>query len=59
MKNLGIIVSLLGALTLILAFFLDWVDNNYILGLGIFLAAAGIVVHIFVNYKKPQYDAIK
>ena len=53
----GIIVAIIGALLLILSYLLDWVDYNIVQGLSILMIVAGIGLHIYVNYKKPQYDA--
>lgn len=53
----GIIVAIVGALLLILSYLLSWVDYNFVQGLAILMIIAGIGLHIYVNYKKPQYDA--
>ena len=52
----GIIVAIIGALSLILSYLLDGVDYNIVQGLGILLVVAGICLHIYVNYKKPKYE---
>jgi len=53
----GIICAILGALLLILSYFVGWVDYNFVQLIGILLVIGGIALHIYVNYKKPSYDA--
>ncbi|MBP5772271.1 MAG: hypothetical protein J6W75_13160 [Bacteroidaceae bacterium] len=53
----GIIVALVGALLLIMSYLLDWVDYNIVQGLAILLVIGGICLHMYVNYKKPKYEA--
>lgn len=52
----GIIVAIVGAVLLILSYLFDWVDNNLVQFLAVLIIIAGIGLHIFVNYKKPNYD---
>jgi L-asparagine transporter-like permease len=52
----GIICAILGAIILIISYLTGGVDYNWIQFLGILFVIAGIGVHIYVNYKKPQYD---
>ncbi len=52
---LGIITAIVGAVILLLSYLLDWVDNNLVQFLAVLLIVAGIALHIFVNYKKPDY----
>ena len=54
---LGIIVTILGAILLVLSFVLDLVDNNAILVSGALVVVCGIVIHYFVNKITPTYDA--
>jgi len=57
MKNFyGIITAIVGALLLILSYFAGWVDFNFVQDLGILLIIVGIGLHIYFNYKKPQYE---
>ena len=53
----GIICAILGALILILSYLFDGVDYNWIQFLAALIIVAGIGIHIYVNYKKPQYNA--
>ena len=53
----GIILAIVGAVLLVLSYLLDWVDNNLVQFLAVLVIIAGIALHIFVNYKKPNYDA--
>ena len=52
----GIIVAIVGAVLLVLSYFLDLVDYNWFQFLSVALIIAGIALHIFVNYKKPIYE---
>ena len=52
----GIICAILGAIILIISYLTGGVDYNWIQFLGILFVIAGIGVHIYVNYKKPQYE---
>ncbi len=52
----GIICAILGAFILIISYLTGGVDYNWIQFLGILFVIVGIGVHIYVNYKKPQYD---
>ncbi|MBP3829309.1 MAG: hypothetical protein ILA06_03250 [Bacteroidaceae bacterium] len=52
----GIIVAIVGAVLLILSYLFDWVDYNIVQFLAVLIIIAGIGLHIFVNYKKPNYD---
>lgn len=53
----GIICAIIGALLLILSYLCGWVDYNWIQFLAALIIVAGIVTHIYVNYKKPAYSA--
>lgn len=52
----GIIVAIVGAVLLVLSYLFDWVDYNIVQFLAVLIIIAGIGLHIFVNYKKPNYD---
>lgn len=52
----GIITAIVGAVVLLLSYLLDWVDYNLVQLFAVLLIIAGIVLHIFVNYKKPSYE---
>ncbi|MCQ2256893.1 MAG: hypothetical protein MJZ41_02735 [Bacteroidaceae bacterium] len=55
MKNLGIILILLGAIALVLCAFIpaisDLADQNWYTWGSVFIIIAGIITHIFVNKK--------
>lgn len=53
----GILCAIIGALILVLSYFFGWVDYNAVQLIAIILVIGGIGLHIYVNYKKPQYDA--
>lgn len=52
----GIITAIVGAVLLVLSYLFDWVDYNFVQFLAVLIIIAGIGLHIFVNYKKPNYD---
>ncbi len=52
----GIITAIVGAVVLLLSYLLDWVDYNLVQFLAVLLIVAGIALHIYVNYKKPNYE---
>ncbi len=52
----GIITAIVGAVLLVLSYLFDWVDYNIVQFLAVLIIIAGIGLHIFVNYKKPNYD---
>lgn len=51
LKNLGILLIVLGTIVLVLSHFLGWVDYNWVDGTALLLVVAGIVVHIIMNKK--------
>ena len=56
MKNFyGIMTAIAGAFLLILSYFVGLVDYNFVQFFGILLVIAGIGLHIYFNYKKPNY----
>ena len=52
----GILIAIVGAVLLVLSYFLDLVDYNWFQFLAVALIIAGIALHLFVNYKKPNYE---
>ncbi|MBQ7442696.1 MAG: hypothetical protein IJS59_02360 [Bacteroidaceae bacterium] len=54
----GIILAIVGALLLVISYFTGLVDYNFVQFLCALLIIAGICTHIYVNYKKPEYDAV-
>ncbi len=50
MKNLGIIIVLLGALALIVPAFADF-ESNLTLAIGAIIIVAGAFIHVFVTKK--------
>jgi len=56
MKNFyGIMTAIAGAFLLILSYFVGLVDYNFVQFFGILLVIVGIGLHIYFNYKKPNY----
>lgn len=51
MKNLGIIVVLLGVLTLVIPAFAGF-ESNLTLGIGALVLLAGAFLHVFVTKKE-------
>lgn len=49
MKNLGLIIIVLGAIILMLSYFCGWTDYNWVQGSAFLLVIIGIIVHIFVS----------
>ena len=49
MKNLGILLVVLGTVVLVLSFSFGWVDYNWVDGTALLLVVVGIVVHIIMN----------
>ncbi len=49
LKNLGILLVVLGTVVLVLSFSFGWVDYNWVDGTALLLVVAGIVVHIIMN----------
>lgn len=54
----GIILAIFGALLLVISYFTGLVDYNFWQFICALLIVAGIGLHIYVNYKKPKYDAV-
>ena len=52
----GIITAIVGAVILILSYFLGGVDYNWVQFIAALIIVAGIGIHIYVNYKKPNYE---
>lgn len=48
-KYLGICAIVLGALVLLLSYLLDWVDYNFVQGIGLLLIIGGFVAHIILQ----------
>ena len=49
LKNLGVILVVIGAIILIACFANGNVNNNAILGLSLVVVVVGLLVHIIVN----------
>ncbi len=57
MKNyIGVLILLLGAITLIYAGFNPSYDDNTLLGVGLLAVVIGFIVHIFVNKTSKSID---
>ncbi len=51
LKNLGILMIVLGTVVLVLSFVCNWLDYNWPNGLALLVIIAGIIVHIIMNKK--------
>lgn len=51
LKNLGVLLIVLGTVVLVLSFFMKWVDLNWLNGSALLVIVAGIIVHIVMNKK--------
>ncbi len=57
MKNyIGVLILLLGALTLIYSGFNPSYDDNTLLGVGLLAVVVGFIVHIFINKTDKSID---
>lgn len=51
LKNLGVLLIVLGTLILVLSYYLNWVDYNWVNGSAVLVIIAGLIVHIVMNKK--------
>ena len=49
LKNLGLLLIVLGAIILILSYAFSWVDYNWLNGGSLLLIVIGLIVHIITN----------
>lgn len=49
LKNLGLVLIVIGAILLVLSYALGWVDNNLVNGGALFLMIIGLIAHIVLN----------
>ena len=49
LKNLGLIMIILGAIVLCLSYALNWVDYNWVDGTALLVMILGLIVHIIMN----------
>lgn len=49
LKNLGLIMIVLGAIVLCLSYALNWVDYNWVDGTALLVMILGLIVHIIMN----------
>lgn len=49
LKNLGLIMIILGAIILCLSYALNWVDYNWVDGTALLVMILGLIVHIIMN----------
>lgn len=49
LKNLGLIMIILGAIILCLSYALNWVDYNWVDGTAFLVMILGLIVHIIMN----------
>lgn len=49
LKNLGVLLIVLGTLVLVLSYFQNWVDYNWVNGSAVLVIILGLIVHIIMN----------
>lgn len=49
LKNLGVILIVLGTLVMVLSYLLNWVDYNWVNGTAMLVMIGGLLVHIIMN----------
>ena len=55
-NNIGIIITILGAILMILTFFCGWNNFNAVTGGALVLIIAGIVTFIITNHKSNSEE---
>ena len=53
-KNLGLALILIGAVILLLSYFLNWVNNNAVSVAAIVTMIAGLLTYIFASKKELE-----
>lgn len=53
-KNLGLALILIGAVILLLSYFLNWVNNNAVSVAAIVTMLAGLLTYIFASKKELE-----
>lgn len=51
LKNLGVLMIILGTVVLVLSYVFNWLDYNWPNGLALLVIICGIIVHIIMNKK--------
>lgn len=49
LKNLGLLLIVLGAIILVLSYAFNWVDYNWVGGTSLLIMIIGLIVHIIMN----------
>lgn len=49
LKNLGLLLIILGVIVLCLSYAFNWVDYNWVGGVSFLLMVVGLIVHIIMN----------
>ena len=49
LKNIGLLLIIIGAILLVLSYALGWVDNNLVNGGALLLMIIGLIAHIILN----------
>lgn len=49
LKNLGVILIVLGTLVLVLSYLQNWVDYNWVNASAVFVIICGLIAHIILN----------
>ena len=48
-KNIGILMIILGAIVLVISYFMQWVDNNIVQFSALALMILGLIAHIVIT----------
>ena len=51
LKNLGVLLIILGTIILVLSFLFNWEDYNWLHALALGVMIAGLIVHIVISKK--------
>ena len=53
-KYAGVCAIVFGTLVLVLSYFLDWVDYNWVQGLALVCIIGGLIAHIILSKKAAE-----
>ena len=54
-ENIGLLSVYLGAILLVVGFFMEWTDSNVFLLVALFLVIAGAVTHVIMQKRHNKY----
>ena len=53
-KYAGVCAIVIGTLILVLSYFLDWVDYNWVQGIALVCIIGGLIAHIILSRKAAE-----